>query len=1080
MSQLLPADFFLLRTPTLPWDVIGDWCDGLEAKSSSASGSDLEAALARDTGALRVRLREIVRRPEVLAALRIASPSLCARLPAWLDGDEREAALSVESALVRYVMRMAGRATPFGLFAGTTLGSPADRTNLRVPQTAMHRRLTRLSLDYLVALACRLSANETLRPHIRFRANETVYEAAGRHRFYALRIGAKNNRTYHLCDIAASPYADVVLSAARRNDGAPMSQLADALVAAGNGLGHGEALEYVASLVRIGMLWSTLIPAVTGEDPLPQLIERLRGMPTGGSLADALQSVRDDVTLLDAAPFAVHEEVHKRIERTLHELGTEIESNQVLRVDLRKPCEGVTLSRTILAEIASSAELLIGLSMRRETPIEVFAREFEERYQERELPLLEVLDAESGIGFELARGVDASPLIKDLKTEPGEAPGISWGGRSRLLLEKLTAALSAGATEIQLSAKDITTLTNAKALPPATGQTAIVTVVASSEAALAEGRHRLLMMGVSGTSAGTLLGRFLHDDCEMAVHARAALRKEEAHDPDALHAEIAHHTQGYATNVNCRPLLRDYEIDVAVGSGAPASQRIPLSDLLVSVRNGKVQLRSKAHGKRVVPHLSSAHAYEIPGLPAYRFLTQLQEQGVSCNHAWWWGPALSDAPFLPRVTHGHVVLSLARWKIPGERLDAIHALRGPARFEAVQALRSDHKLPRFVRLVENNHTDNQLVVDLENVLSIESMLGSCKRLPSVILTEEFPEADELVARGPEGAFRHELLVPLLRASSAAPAPSITALRSISPRPDLARRPGDDWLFLKLHCGVATFDRLLVELVAPLIGRLRADHAIDKWFFIRYNLSGWHMRLRLHGEAKALWTEVAPRVLEATSSVRELVHTVSIDTYDPEVERYGGPEALAIAEEVFDADSDAALAIVERCRGNSEARWRIALAGMNAMLDDFGFSVAEKKDIALLARDGQAGNVRPGPELTRQLGDKFRVLRTEVDELIVGMPAKYSAGAEAIARRSVALGRLAPRLRELELRGRLTASPSFIVTNYLHMWANRVFRGSPNLHEYVLYDFLHRAYKGVLARAGSEHPARNAPRKAGVR
>ena len=379
------------------------------------------------------------------------------------------------------------------------------------------------------------------------------------------------------------------------------------------------------------------------------------------------------------------------------------------------------------------------------------------------------------------------------------------------------------------------------------------------------------------------LGRFLHDDPELAAHTRAALRQEEAHAPDVIHAEIAHHLQGLATNVNCRPVLRDYEIDVAGGSGAPAPRRLPLTDLLVSVKDGRIALRSRRHGRRVVPHLSSAHAFNLPGFPAYRFLAHLQDQGFSCDAGWSWGPALREAPFLPCVRYGKLVLSLASWRIPAARLDPVLALRGSGRFRAMQDLRAERKLPRFVRLTDG---DNLLPVDLDNVLSIEkSMLGVCKRLPSVTCTEVFPEAHQLIARGRHGSFHHELVVPLLRAPASAPATSISWGRQHRATAG-SRRPGDDWLYLQLYCGMATLDRVLVELVAPLIRELRADGAIKHWFFIRYDEGGWHMRLRLRGEARTLWTQVAPRTLAASSSMRGLVHRIALDTYDPEVERYG--------------------------------------------------------------------------------------------------------------------------------------------------------------------------------------------------
>jgi thiopeptide-type bacteriocin biosynthesis protein len=1072
VSQILSDGYFMLRTPTLPWDVVRGWSQDLEA-CRAANGGDLAAALERDTKRLRTRLREIVRRPEVLAALRVASPSLCGRLQPWLDGDETEAALAVEPALVRYVVRMAGRATPFGLFAGTTLGVVGPRANLGVPATAQQRRHSHLDLDFTLQLAAHLSLEASYRPYLRYRANETLYEVAGQHRYHVLRFGANHRRSYSFCSIAASRFANVALDAARAGDGATTDAIAAAIVAASSSVSTAEAVAYVGNLVKIGILTPTLLPATTGADPLAQLIDELERIPVAAEVAQALARVRGELAALDAAPFAVDAEAEERIVATLRALAPSIAPAHPVRVDLRKPSTEVTVGQAVLDEVARAAELITRLMPNVEPVISDFVEVFEARYQDREVPLLEVLDPEVGIGFELATGADLTPLVKDLTLEAAPGAPVAFGRRGRWLLRRAAEALRAGAMAIELSAEDIDALAPAESKVPPAGQSALVTVVARSAEAVDAGDYQLLVHCLGGTTATTLTGRFLHDDLELAARARATLRREEALDPDALHAEVAHHIEGVAGLVNRRPHLREFEIDVAGGSSMPPAQRIPLDDLLLSVRDGRLVLRSRRHGRRVVPHLSSAHAYTMGGFAAYRLLTQLQLQTYKSNLNWSWGEFLEAAPFLPRVTCGRVVLSLARWKILGERIDAIKSLRGPARFTAVQTLRRELRLPRQVRVVDG---DNVLPVDLDNVLSVESMLGVCKRDAAVVLTEQLPGDDELVARGSDGGYHHELIVPLLRAPSPArtPAATLAPVHGIEPRPDVARRPGEDWLYLKLYCGMSTLDRLLVDFVQPLVTELRAEGAIDRWFFLRYNEGGWHMRLRLHGAPPTLWTEVAPRLLKAAAQLRAEVHRVAIDTYDPEVERYGGGAALALAEQLFEADSDAAAAVVAQHRADVDARWRIALFGMNALLDALGFSLADKQRIVEMARNGQAANVRAGAAAARQMGEQYRTRRLELEALVAGLPDKWATARDRLHERSTAVRRIAPKLRELDERGQLVQPLPVIATSHLHMWANRVLRGSQNLHEYVLYDFLHRIYRGAIARG---RDAAEAPRRA---
>jgi len=1058
MKHHVPADFFVLRTPALPWDVAADWSDGLAAVQAFARGDDLEGALARDVAVLRERLIALVRQPEIRAALCVASPNLDARLEPWLAGDESEAARSVEPAVVRYLMRMAGRPTPFGLFAGASVGKITSRCDLGVAPRAEHEAQTRLNFDCLFALAERLSADEAVRPHLRYRPNETVYESGGRIRYYTLRL-SKNLRSYPLCDIPATPHLEVALGAARRQDGATLSEIADAMVGAFEGVELDDALGYTRRLVDAQLLRSPLHPAATGDDPLEQMITALRKIPAASATADALQSIADDLARLDAGISA---EEADAIVAKLHALSEGLDTTKLFKVDLRMPRADVTLGHAVARDVSAGMDLLSALApAEQEQPLARFMSDFSDRYQDREVPLLEVLDSESGIGFESGRpGADVSPLLEGLAFRRPASRKIPWTTREEVLFEKLAQTLSTGAQEMVLTERDVAALSNTQRKPFPPSVNVVFAIAAESPEALEQRKYRLYIHGSGGTTAGALFGRFLQGDATLHEHTRALFRREEQHDPEALHAEIAHLPHALTSNVPCRPVLRDYEIEVGWGSGAPADRRIPLSDLLVSVRGGKVRLRSRAHGKQVVPYLSCAHNF-FKGIVPYRFLASLQAQGCDSSLAWVWGQAFRTAPFLPRVVHGKFVLCLARWRLSGERLASIDALAGAARFAAVQALRAELRLPRHVGLVDD---DNVLPIDLDNALSLESFLNACKQHGHVSLRETFPAPDELVARSSEGRFHHELVLPFVRATpTATPVPRLAVVKGISPRPERSKRPGEDWLYAKVYCGVATADRVLVEAVAPLVRELRKEGLIDRWFFLRYGDPDWHLRLRLHGEPSVLWQSVAPRLFTALEGARHLVQRHALDTYDPEVERYGGEEAMTIAEALFDADSEAALSIVERFRTDPNARWKLALVGMDAWLTDLGFTVEEKRAIVALAREGQAGRFVSGHELTRQLGRVYRTRRSEVDELLSRPPESYAAGVAAIQKRSVLVSRLTPRLRELEKHDELTTPRADIAVSHLHMWANRLLRGSANAQELVLYEFLHRAYGSAIAR-----------------
>src|SRR4030095_7082501 len=107
----------------------------------------------------------------------------------------------------------------------------------------------------------------------------------------------------------------------------------------------------------------------------------------------------------------------------------------------------------------------------------------------------------------------------------------------------------------------------------------------------------------------------------------------------------------------------------------------------------KIILRSQRLGRRVIPSLTTAHNYVDHSLSLYKFLCSLQAQGAAAGLRWD-GAALDSADFLPRVTHGRLVLARARWRIGQEEIGVLTKSNGVERYQRTQALRGDRSLPR--------------------------------------------------------------------------------------------------------------------------------------------------------------------------------------------------------------------------------------------------------------------------------------------------------------------------------------------------------------------------------------------------
>lgn len=1075
-----PADFFVFRTSLLPLDEFQTWSDGLEAPAALDDSTRLEEAFARDRALLRERLSTIMSRPEVWDAVFVASPDLDKFLDSWRREPDTKRGRNTERALVRYFSRMAGRATPFGLFAGTSVGRLGSDTKLLIAGRAQYRRHTRLDMDYLFALVDTLGRDPSLRNLFSYRPNSSLYRAAGRVRYVESRLDGKN-RSYHLVAVEETDYLEATVASAR--EGATPVTLAEALVTPE--VSFADATEYIGQLIESQILIPDVALAVTGPEPIHPLVNQLSEHADTTHTAGLLSQTRAELAAIDGAGLGVEPQRYRAVADLLESLPAKVELSRLFQVDMFKPAPDATLGEGVVAEIAHGVELLHRLAVR--PPADVLTRfreAFVERYDQREVPLIEALDEEIGIGF--GTGGMAEPLVRDLVFPPADEETTTDSARQSFLLRKLSEALQHGAQEIVLEPRKLEEIKTKDPLPLPDAFAAMATLVSPSQEALARGDFRVVMNSTIGPSGASLLGRFCHADESLRASVERHLRAEESFQPDAVFAEIVYLPEGRMGNVLSRPVLRDYEIPYLGRSGAPPERQISLTDLHVSVRGERIRLRSASLQREVIPRLTSAHRYSSGSLGVYRFLGMLQQQGIRGWLRWDWD-TLSSAPFLPRVTMGRLVLSLARWSVRKEELRLLSESQGAARFRAVQLWRAERQLPRLVALAD---ADNVLPIDLDNALSVESFVHLTREREAVVLTELLPGPDELCAQGPEGRFVHELIVPFVKIKddgggigveieedhSFHPSSLIPHPSSFIPHP-FPRRfpPSSEWLYVKLYTGVATVDHILRDLIRPLVDEALTSGAADSWFFIRYDDTDWHLRLRFHGAPKNLLTKVFPAIHAAVAPLMDdgRVWRVQLDTYEREVERYGGAEGMVLAERLFHIDSDAVLEIVEMLEpgdGGADERWRLALRGIDSLLTDFNFNVEVKHIVLKQVREAFAREFRVDQNLRSQLSEKYRRDRKNLESLFNPAPnedSPLSPGFAVLRHRSERLTHIIAELKSCEQSGRLSLPLMELMPNYIHMHVNRLLRTDHRAQEMVLYDFLTRFYESQVVRTRSE-------------
>lgn len=1074
-----PSGLVVIRTPLLPVEELDAWGADLQAPLRAEDEAALPEALVHDRALLRRRLQELLDRPEVREAIFLASPDLAESLAQWRREPESKKGQRTENGLVRYFLRMTSRSTPFGLFSGCTSGSVGERTSFALGERRSYERHSRLDMDYLFALCELLGKSRETRAEILFRPNSSLYEAAGRLRYAEARLAGRL-RKYHL--VAVDNFDALQSTLDRAADGARLGDLAAALVAddPDQEITLEDAEEFLHDLVDNQILLPELALPVTGEESTPALLRQLADLSSTAEARERLSRTERALAGIDARGLGSEPELYREIARDLEPLGAPVEMSRLFQVDMVKPPREVTLGPIVIDELLRTVQLLHRLSAARgDGPLGDFRTAFKERYGEgREMPLLEVLDEESGIGFERSRNAaaEASPLLSGLFFQPrSERTQITWSSQTAHLLRLATETLAAGRMEMELTEADLAALEARERAPLPDAIHVMGALIARSAEDVDRGDFRLLFENGVGPSGAKMLGRFCHADDRTCAGVREHLAAEEAFQPDVLFAEVVHLPAGRIGNILARPVLRGWEIPFLGRSGAPRERQIPADDLLVTVIGDRAVLRSKSLGREVLPRLTTAHNTAIESLGLYRFLASLQGQGRERNLLWGWGP-MESLPFLPRVVSGRTVLARARWRLRKDELKPLVSATGADRFRAAQEWRRQHRLPRYVNLVDG---DNELLLDFHNVLGLDSVVELIKNREEILLSEVLPAPDELCAESPEGRFFHEFVVPLVQTRPAAQ-PAGEPVSAPALRRSFA--PGSEWLYAKIYTGTGTADRILREEIGPIAREAIAAGDAQSWFFIRYGDPEWHLRVRFHGEPGRLRDGVLPRLAEAFDRLLQAgaAWKLQLDTYEREIERYGGDAGMELSEELFFHDSEAVVDMVESLTtdAGADARWRLMLVGMDRLLDDFGFDLEAKLRLAERARGGFAGRYKYEELLRTPIADRMRQERGALTRLLAdpgSADEEVQPALAALERRSKAHAGV---VRELQSRLPRPAIEE-IVRSYVHMFVNRLSRSAGPEHELVLYDFLVQLYGSQLARARAANkaprPAREAAR-----
>lgn len=972
-----------------------------------------------------------------------------------LNAKERE---KINSTFNKYWLRSCSRCTPFGTFAGSALIEISnEETNLVLREETNFRRVARLDMNYLFTIIRKIEKIPSVEKQVTLFKNNSIYCTLLSYRYAEYSI-LNNQRQYKLVSVERNEYIDKVLEMASK--GANIIELSNMLADFTEST-YEEAYEFIKQMWESQLLVSDLEPSVTGSDPfcvLQEKLDKIRDIPIDLNELFVVTEMIKNISSINS---------YIEIENRLKQIFQIPLPKNTIQVDLFLSLKKNKISKSVIDSVfAQLNELMVFARLLRSASLDEFKTKFLEKFEEQEIPLNIALDAELGVGYSglSNNNLGGSDWIDEIVYSPiNNSNQIEFDAIQKYSLNKYHEYIKESKEFIEIKTDEMSNFRYKDLSDYYPSSMYLMGALLKKNKRL-DGENFLFdFQAIGGPSGGNLLGRFTFGDEDLERFTKQIIKNEEEENPDVIYAEIAHLPEERIGNILLRPLLRTYEIPYLGRSGASSDFQIQVEDLMIKIVNNEIILRSKKLNKRVIPKLTTAHNFSgVRNLPIYRFLCDLQYQGIAHPIIWDWG-ILKVEKHLPRVVYKNIIVKKARWLVNIKDIYNSKSSKLYSQNELVAFFKSKSIPDVFVI----NSGDNKLLISTEEKDSIDIFINNVKKYKEIEVEEFLFNCDNCIVTDSAGnPFSHELIIPFRNSSS-----TIKKHEFNLPLPkEIIRKypPGSEWLFFKIYCGSKIAEDLLTGPIYNFIENGLNKDEFKMFFFIRYKDPEPHLRIRFfHSDIGKLQQVLLDfrNVLQPYLD-NEIIHSIVLDTYTRELERYG-MEFILGSERLFFYDSLATIRIIRLLDPIDNENYRIILAlrGIDQLLDDFNYNLHEKLALLRTLSDGMLNRFGEQPNLRSKINAKYKQnqknvfahmnrdndVENNIEEAISIFDSRSEMNSDII---NAFYNEIQSKDHGNECNKLL---PSFI-----HMFVNRFFIAQQLKYELLVYVFLERYYTSILA------------------
>lgn len=693
--MLHPTSFYILRSTSFS-------LDDYFAMNDAFKSRDIK------------KIKEDINNESFLNAIYFSSRSFYHIVQEWLmsNNETWDANDKILESLYKYYTRMCTRCTPFGLFSGFASGEFIDsKSNITFGK--INKPIFRADMSFIKRLKDEIIKNSSDQNCLYY-PNNTIVKNEQKINY----IEWDEQYNYTVSEAQNNFLLEKISQ--KSQFGITYQQVFELITNEMEGVDQKLIEDYINSLISSRLLVDALPPFMTSvEDPLIELETYLKQINTDTTL---LNTVKD--TLKISSEKLNIPKLDAMINGFGNILDDSIQCFQIdLQLDLHKNNINKNIPKIIIKEIQ---ELLPFLPDNSNGNLVQFSENYAKKYESREISLIQALDTQKGLGYGVytSGNIETTPLIEDIQfSYKSAASSKNLLPIIKLIINKYTSYLDFSKKQtIQLTEEDLETISKIETSNQwADNYFLFGDLYAASVEDLDQGDFKFnCKANLPSPNFINVLGRFAYHDQKLADLIRESIANL---DSNYIYAEIIHQPDDSMGNVLLRPEFYSHHIPY-ISRNKNQENKIDINDIFVSVRNGKIILRSQSLDKEIRPRFSTAYNYSQSQLSIIKFLGDLQYQNI-ISKSWGWS-ILSDNNYLPRVEYKHLILSEARWKVKKNKNCSIIELK---------AILKSLNVPTFCTLKEH---DNVLLMDLENEVSLSIILKKNK-LGDVFLFESLHE-----------------------------------------------------------------------------------------------------------------------------------------------------------------------------------------------------------------------------------------------------------------------------------------------------------------------------------------------------